>query len=125
MGDRHGDTRDTATDLALDTYVSSRLEAEDDVDFFKIELAEQGNFTVVCARCAETLTLFDAAGMQLGTAAGAIPEATYAAGVYYGRVGTGPVLQPVRAECRCWEHHRKRQDYSPRYHRRISHLPEG
>ncbi len=88
-GDLHGDTRDTATDLPLDTDIFSYLEAGDDVDFFKIVLSEETDFTVVCALCEQILTLFAADGMELQTGVGALPETTRAAGEYYVKVSAG------------------------------------
>ena len=84
--DEHGDTIETATELALDTSVVSEIEDLDDVDFFKIALPAQTDLTVVCVRCLETLTLYDSDGNQLASSEEAITETTRAAGVYYIRV---------------------------------------
>ena len=89
--DDHGDTRATATDLALDTAIGGTISDVNDVDYFKFVLSESTYVVVADHSIARTATfgnsytIYDADGALIKT--GAITRRRLSAGTYYVEVG--------------------------------------
>ena len=88
--DIHGDTKETATDLALNTLVDGIIHQQDDVDFFRIELTDLSfirtfNYSPDQLRTARfAITFYSSDGGAMFTSG--VRDRRYPAGTYYVKV---------------------------------------